>query len=373
MFLKKNDEFSYGLNVLIAPLDWGLGHATRCIPLIYSLLNDGATVFIAASGATRVILEKEFPQAIFLSLPGYNVKYSRTGSGLALKLLLQLPGLFAAVYKEHRWLKKMVKSAGLSLVISDNRPGLYTKKIPCVYITHQLTIKTGNRFTGQMAQKLHYFFINKFNSCWVPDHAAANSLAGELSHPSVLPQTPVTYTGILSRFKKKAAERKYELLVLLSGPEPQRSIFEAILLPQLEQYDGRVLFVRGLPAANTNLKPSRSHITIHNYMDAAALNNAILQSEMIICRSGYTSVMDLAILQKKAVMVPTPGQTEQEYLATYLHKKNLFLSASQEGFNLQDALAKAAVFPFKAIQLPVGENMYEDVIANLLRSLKQNQ
>lgn len=373
MFLKKKDGFSYGPNVLIAPLDWGLGHATRCIPLIYSLLNNGATVFIAASGATRVILEKEFPLAVFLPLPGYNIQYSRTGRGLPFKLLLQLPRIFASVYREQRWLKKTINNAAFDLVISDNRPGLYTKKIPAVYITHQLAIKTGSRYTERWVQKIHYYFINKYKYCWVPDNAGSNSLAGSLSHPLVLPQTPVVYTGILSRFKKTLTAQKYTLLVLLSGPEPQRSIFEDLLLSELKQYDGKVLFIRGLPGTNTMPEPAPAHVTIHNHMDAAALNNALLQSEMIICRSGYTSVMDLCVLQKKAILVATPGQTEQEYLAAYLHGKKIFYAAAQDGFNLQEALAKAAAFPFAIPQFTGNENIYDEVIAGVLQSLKRDQ
>lgn len=369
MFFEKNDGYSYSQKVLVAPLDWGLGHATRCIPIIYSLQNNGATVFIAASGSTRSLLEKEFPEARFLSLNGYGIRYSRKGKWLLFKLLLQFPKLLVAIYKEHRWLKKAQKKYGFNLVIADNRPGLFNRNLTTVYITHQLAIKTGSSITAWMAQKMHYFFINKYNYCWVPDNETANPLAGELSHPAVLPRIPVVYTGALSRFSNYDTGEKYALLVLLSGPEPQRSCFETVLLEQLSGFNKPVLFIRGLPGETAVPAISNNNIEIHNHLGSTLLNKAILQSEIILSRSGYTTVMDLAALHKKAILVPTPGQTEQEYLAKYLLRKKLFFTMAQENFSLDTALKEAASFSFAVVQNQVG-NTYEKVIAELLQSLK---
>lgn len=335
--------------VLVAPLDWGLGHATRCIPIIYSLLAQNFEVIIAAEGAAKILLKTEFPDVVFTHLKGYNIRYSSKGSLLPLRLLMQFPGLMRSVFSEHLWLKKIIQEYNINLVISDNRLGLFHKKIPCIYITHQLQIKTGNRFTERLAQKIHYFFINKYNSCWVPDNKENNNLAGALSHPKKLPATIVKYIGPLSRFEKTATPKKYDLLVLISGPEPQRQIFETLLLDQLRTFSGKTLLVRGLPGneATGSFFNSADNITIVNHLAAADLNIALLQSEMVICRSGYTSVMDLVKLQRKAILVPTPGQTEQEYLAAYLMQQQLFCSVTQKDFSLPLALKNAAAFPFK--------------------------
>lgn len=236
-----------GKRVLVAPLDWGLGHATRCIPIIYSLLAQNFEVIIAAEGASKNLLKTEFPDVVFTHLKGYNITYSSKGSLLPLRILLQFPGLLRSVFAEHLWLKKIIKAYNINLVISDNRLGLFHKKIPCIYITHQLQIKTGHLFTEWLAQKLHYFFINKYTNCWVPDNKDNNNLAGALSHPKKLPAAIVKYIGPLSRFEKKTTSKKYDLLVLISGPEPQRSIFETILLDQLKNFSGNTLLVRGLP------------------------------------------------------------------------------------------------------------------------------
>jgi uncharacterized protein (TIGR00661 family) len=348
----------------VAPLDWGLGHATRCIPLIRVLLSQNCDVLIAAEGRVKILLEQEFPTLIFLPLRGYRIRYSRKKNGMPLKMLIQLPGLIYRVYSENRWLKKMIPSYSIGLVISDNRFGLHTNAAPCVYITHQLTIKTGNRFTESIAKKLHYHFINKYNFCWVPDTKGKNNLAGELSHSPILPKTSVTYIGPLSRFENIVTEKKYDLAVILSGPEPQRSAFENILLKDLEKYEGSCIFVRGLPGDVQVCKSVNEKIEFHNHLSSIALNNVIQQSALVICRSGYTTVMDMIRLQKKAILIPTPGQTEQEYLAGYLMTKKIFYSTVQKGFSLDDALIKAAAFSFEKPVIDLEE--YKMIITNFI-------
>lgn len=369
MFFEKNNSGNNTIKVLVAPLDWGLGHATRCIPIIYRLLNNGVTVFIAADGAIKNLLQKELPQVVFLPLPGYKMQYSRRPGLLAFKLILQFPKLLRAVYKEHKWLKTACKTYGFDAVISDNRLGLYHKTVPCIYITHQLYIKTGNRLSEWLAQKIHYRFINKYSGCWVPDNENENSLAGELSHPKKRPKVPVVYIGPLSRFEKKERVKRYDVMVLLSGPEPQRSIFENIVLKQLSSGSKRILLVRGLPGNSSLLNSAYPGIEIHNHLDAASLNTAILQSELVICRSGYTTVMDLVTLQQKAVLVPTPGQTEQEYLGTFLNSKKLFYSTGQTGFLIEKTIDNAATFPFTGMETE--NTFYQNTVDRFIESLNQ--
>lgn len=342
-----------------------MGHATRCIPLINELINQDCTVYIAAEGATSSLLKKEFPSLNFLPLMGYRMKYSRKKYFLPLKILLQLPKIIFTIYREHQWLQRVVKNYRIDAVISDNRFGMYDSSIRSVYISHQLLIKTGNRFTEKIAQRIHYYFIKKYNECWVPDYET-NSLAGELSHPSNLPGN-MKYIGCLSRFELRDTEKKYELLVSISGPEPQRSVFEKLVLNGLMSYAGRVLFVRGLPATNENLETTNSRIVIKNHLSAKELNDAILQSGMVISRCGYTSVMDLVKLEKKAILIPTPGQTEQEYLAKYLMEKKMFYTVVQKDFNLKKVLLEAGVFPFTTGNYNM--NDYKNVLDVFVRSL----
>jgi uncharacterized protein (TIGR00661 family) len=353
--------------ILVAPLDWGLGHATRCIPIIFKLLQQNCDVLIAADGAGKFLLQKEFPGLAFIDLNGYRIQYSRKKNRLPVKLLLQFPKLIYRVYSERRWLKHIVHQYQIDAVISDNRLGLSHKKIPCIYITHQLQIKTGNRFSESIAQKIHYHFINKYSACWVPDVSGEINLSGGLSHPAVFPKTPVTYLGLLSRFEKIDAEVKYDLCVLLSGPEPQRSIFEKIVLHDLKKFEGTAFVVLGLPGKLQIVKPGPGQVEIQNHLPAEELGLLLQRSKIIICRSGYSSVMDLVKLLKHAILVPTPGQTEQEYLAGYLQDQHLFYTVQQKDFSLSGALEAFNNFNFSEIRLQ--QNDYEIVIEVFVQQL----
>ena len=355
------------IRVLVAPLDWGLGHTTRCIPIISELLKQDCEVLIGAEGHSKALLEQEFPQLTFLALKGYDMLYSRSRFWLPLKLLLQFPKLISRIYYEKRWLKKTIQTNGINLVISDNRMGLHDPLVPCIYITHQLKIKTGNRLTERIAQSIHYHFINKFSACWVPDIAGENNLAGDLSHPVVLPKIPLLYIGPLSRFKKISVEKKYDIAVILSGPEPQRTVFENIIIKELQKYKGFCLLVRGLPAGVQICKCENEQVEIHNHLSSTALNNAIQQSACVIGRSGYSTVMDLVKLQQKAILVPTPGQTEQVYLAAYLMQKKIFYCINQHEFSLQESLVKLA--DFSSTQLTISQDEYKVIIENFISSL----
>jgi uncharacterized protein (TIGR00661 family) len=367
MKLENINTANSNVRVLVAPLDWGLGHATRCIPIIYELLRLNFEVQIAAEGETKKLLENEFPGLAFLPLRGYKVWYSKNKSLLFFSLLIQLPKLLWRIYCEHKWLKKIVKENDISMVISDNRLGMYNSTVPGVYITHQLKIKTGNRFTEKLVQKIHYFFINKHSTCWVPDNKTENNLAGDLSHPECLPKTPVKYLGPLSRFEKDTVDKKYDYLVLISGPEPQRTIFEDLMLDELKKVSGKIMLVRGLPGNDNQLIQNNDKIEIHNHLSSAALNKAILQSGIVICRSGYTSIMDLIKLNQKAILVPTPGQTEQEYLAAYLMQKKIFFSVPQSNFSLPAAINEISNFPFAVMN--VKQDEYKDVIREFIQQL----
>lgn len=354
--------------VLIAPLDWGLGHATRCIPLIQSLTANGCEVLIAASGNIASLLQQEFPNLTVIPLKGYQISYSRRKFWLPLRLLGQLPSLMRTVYHEHRWLKKTVQQYKIDAVISDNRLGLYHPNLPTVYITHQLAIQTGTRFFNWLVQKMHYWFINRYKECWVPDAATTPNLAGMLSHPQQMPQVPVYYLGPLSRMQKKEESTVlYDLMLLLSGPAPQRSIFETILLRQLAHFPCKVLLVRGLPGSDQPMPPLPEHVKAVNHLPATELSQALQQADCVICRSGYTTVMDLVRLGKKAILVPTPGQTEQEYLGHYLQQQGLFYSVPQQAFNLQEALEKATSYNPTAFVLKT--DAHQQIVGDWVQNL----
>ena len=363
---KKINNPDLKLRVLIAPLEWGLGHATRCIPIITELLLNKCEVFIAAESEIYYLLKDEFPTVNFLLLKGYDVKLSKHKVLLPWEITGQFPKIIYAIYKENQWLNKRVKQYKIDAVISDNRFGLYNKKLTCIYITHQLLIKTGNIFTDQIAQRIHYYFINKYHECWVPDFEKDN-LAGELSHPVTIPKN-VKYIGAFSRFNRiEETVKTYDVLMILSGPEPQRTIFEKILLNNLVTFNRRALLVRGLPGHDKIIQSENSSVEIINHLSGEELGKVIQQSEIVISRSGYTTIMDLIKLNKKAILVATPGQTEQEYLAHYLMKKKIFFCVDQKKFNLNETLKK---FQDLSFSLPVfNMEQYKSVIQEFVQSL----
>lgn len=316
--------------VLVAPLDWGLGHYTRCIPVIHTLLQQNNQVFVAAGGAGARLLKTEFPQLTILDIPSYNITYPKKGKWFLWRMLFQLPAIYRFVKRENRWLRSIQAKMKFDRVISDNRLGLSHPDVQSVYITHQLQIQTGNKLTDRIAQKLHYHYIEQFHECWVPDYEGKNNLAGDLSHPAVLPNVPVKYIGPLSRFEKITAEKKYDIAFVISGPEPQRSIFEKLIVKKITGTKERVALVRGLPDGDASDLQLPACVDVFQHLPSGPLNELMASSRKIVVRSGYSTIMDLEHMEAEICLVPTPGQTEQEYLAAYHTKKGTYHSMRQE-------------------------------------------
>ena len=356
--------------ILVAPLDWGLGHATRCIPIIKELLKQGVDVWLAGEGIQENLLRKEFPHLSFLLLAGYRIRYAKSAIGLLKNIFFQIPKMLKAVTHENDWLKKMTAEFRFDAIIADNRYGLYHSGIPSVFITHQLNIKSPlGKGIEKKLQKINYGYINRFSECWIPDTMGENNLTGELSHPAKMPAIPAHYIGILSRFELKNIEEKKEhLLVILSGPEPQRGILENKITNEIATYHGTATIVRGLPG-DVSLIPSSNMIKFYNHLSAEELNNEIMRAEYIISRSGYSTVMDIVKLKKKSILIPTPGQTEQEYLAEYLSQKQIVFCVHQKEFLLEDVLQKAKQFSYCFPSLN-NDLLLQQVISNFISSIK---
>ncbi|MBK5285436.1 MAG: glycosyltransferase, partial [Bacteroidia bacterium] len=316
--------------ILIAPLDWGLGHAARCIPIIKILQEKGAEVIIAADGRAAQLLKEEFPELKHISLRGYGIRYSKT-FGMTLMIALQIPKIIFAIVREHFALKRIIGEYKLDVVISDNRYGLWNKKINSVFITHQLMVKSprGLTFLEPLIHQIILFFVKKYSECWIPDSADEKNLSGDLAHEYPLPRN-AKFIGWLSRFSSEkiiAIPKKYDLLVLLSGTEPQRGVLEKILTEQIQKTNNTTFIVRGVTEDQKQFS-RQNNLTIVSHLNSKELLQAIHESEIIISRPGYSTLMDLAATGKKAILIPTPGQTEQEYLAEKLMRENIFYSIS---------------------------------------------
>jgi UDP-N-acetylglucosamine transferase subunit ALG13 len=223
-----------------------------------------------------------------------------------------------------------------------------------------------------LLQRINYRFLRPFSLCWVPDSEGEDSLAGKLSHPDRMPVTPLRYIGWLSRFDGSGKDGSWgeglgdldDLLVLLSGPEPQRTLLEETLLAQVGTWKGRMILVRGLPAGGRPLKVPEG-ILVYDHLPAKELEGVIRSAGLVLTRSGYSTVMDLARLGKKAILIPTPGQTEQEYLGDYLARRGWALCIQQTAFSLPAALAAAQAFPFRKAEERDGDRLKKEIGALL--------
>lgn len=332
------------MNILVAPLNWGLGHATRCIPIIKALEKNQYTPIIASDGAALQLLQKEFPHLQALELPSYQIEYAKNGSDFKWKLLKNTPKMIEAILEEKKAVKKWVKEFQLVGIISDNRLGVYNKKIQSVFITHQLNVLSGN--TSWISSKLHQQIIKKFDECWIPDFEGEPNLTGKLGHLKKS-NFNLKYIGPLSRLEKENLRFKYDLMVLLSGPEPQRGILEVLLLEKLLAFNGKIIFIKGKVESKQKIEQI-GHITYYNFMTSQELERAFNESKVILSRSGYTTIMDVAKLEKKAFFIPTPGQYEQEYLAKRLKKLGLVPFATQDEFTLGNL---EEILNYKGLQL----------------------
>lgn len=317
--------------ILVAPLNWGLGHATRCIPIIRALLEYNYNVLIASDGEALKVLQKEFPLLESLNLPSYNITYPKKGSHFKWKMFLKLPRIQKAIAAEKRIVKNLVDSGKINGIISDNRFGVRNAGIPSVFITHQLNVLSGG--TSYLSSKIHQKIIKKFDVCWVPDvDDLIMNLSGKLGHLKHHP-FPIKYIGISSRMMKNELPKTTDVLVLISGPEPQRSIFEEKLKQTFKKTEKNVLMVRGV-IENEQVWQDFENIKTVNFMMSNELEDAINSSKLVISRSGYTTLMDLTVLEKKAYFIPTPGQYEQKYLANRLKNLGIAPSCKQKNFSL---------------------------------------
>lgn len=320
--------------ILIAPLDWGLGHATRCIPIARALEKEGYEVLFCAASRSLDLLMKEFPNNQFIKLDGYNVSYPKNG-WMIFSMIFQSFRILNKIRQEHKDLKQIITDFEIDGIISDNRYGMFNKKIPSIFITHQINIQSP--IFSKLIRKINLWFINKYQECWIPD-TEQNNLSGNLSKLKTK-NNKFKFIGPLSRFEKLEAAKKIDILAIVSGPEPQRSIFENLLKKQLLESEKNCMLVLG--KTESNKKENIENLTILNHLPSKELNQAISDSEIVISRSGYSTIMDLAALNKKAIFVPTPGQTEQLYLSSLFAKQKIAFAQHQHSFDLEKALEES--------------------------------
>ena len=328
---------------MICPLDWGLGHASRDIYLIHKLKEKGYNIIIGADNLPLALLRTEFPELPWIKFPSFTLRYSKQ-TPLALKIFFNLPEILISILREHQKLKQVIERYNIDFIISDNRFGLWNRKTKSIYITHQTNIKFPKFLSvfEYPAYLIHKAIIQRYSLCWIPDEETESNLSGELSHKYPLPSNAV-FIGVMSRFLLKVNSQTnkppYEIVAILSGPEPQRTILEEKILGQLQQLNKKSLVVSGKPGLKTT-SIEWGRITKVSHLTTKDLKFHILHSDFVICRSGYSIIMDLVVLGKPALIIPTPGQTEQEYLGNYMNSRKLFICMKQGQLDIKKGLEK---------------------------------
>lgn len=333
------------MRILVAVLNWGLGHATRCIPLIESLKQKGAEVIIASDGEALAFLSQRFPDLPAAVLPSYNIRYH--SKNMVWNMMRSLPRILKAIEDEKSATEKLIEQYDIDAIISDNRYGCYREHFFSALIIHQVSIQCPKalKFLEPLLFKIHQRFIEPFNTCLIPDYSGAPNLSGDLSHKRKL--KVMEFIGPLSHLQNENemdsdSGKKYKLMVICSGPEPARTNFEQLMLRELSKVDLKGVLVRGSNKKFIGKAPD--HISMFDMCSSKEISELMLSSELIISRSGYSTIMDLAKTGKNAILIPTPGQTEQEYLAEYHHQAKRFFTMNEKDFSLNEALQQSKSF-----------------------------
>lgn len=326
--------------ILITALNWGLGHATRCVPLINYLLANNIDVYLASDGKSYSYLKSEFPNITLFVLPSYDVQY-HANQKTWLQLAKQLPHIKKTIKAEQIEISKLVKQHKFDVIISDNRYGCFHHSTRNILLTHQLNIQIPGAlwWTSVLVQKKLNSYINNFDECWIPDLPnAQNSLSGNLSHPAKL-EIPVHYIGWLSRFsdvKKSNTAFDHDILAIVSGPEPQKTILKELIIKQAINLSKKTLIISGDP--DESFSDESGNVKMVSHLSSADFAAAISKADVVISRPGYSTLMDLSCFGKKVIFTPTPGQTEQEYLAERIGKPNSAYVINQRQLSIADAL-----------------------------------
>ena len=363
-------ESTSAINVLVCPLNWGIGHAARCVPVISHLQKNGFRVMIGADGLPLEFLRQEFPELPYCHFPGFTPSYPANGS-MVIKMLAQIPAFIAGVFREHQLIKELVRDHDINLIISDNRYGVWQKKVRNILIIHQIMIKVPRwlKYSEPLLYLVNRLLISRFDECWIPDLPGDDNLSGDLSHKYLVPGN-AKYIGLLSRFGQGSVlreKRKY-LLALISGPEPQRSIFEQILSKQLSCIDMPVIILTGKPGSSEEVQ-THGNVTLIPHLPTCELQDLLYSASAVICRPGYSTIMDLAATGTKALLIPTPGQTEQEYLAAYHEQKGHFYFMKQSEANVAKGLDRLK--NYKGITVTTKNILLEEQITSLINKIRK--
>ena len=357
------------MKIFFPVLNWGLGHASRSLPLIRQYLDLGHEVICASDGEALTMLRRELPDQMVLQLPGYGILYE--SKYMPLNMLRHSSGMLRTIKTEHELTKAIVKHHQADCIISDNRYGCYHPEIPSALITHQLQVFTGNKLLDVYIRRQIRSWFKKFSEVWIPDQAPPGNITGDLSGIDTSP-IPKHYLGVISELTCQPANGKFDAVAVISGPEPQRSHFEQLVTKQLSALPGHYAIVRGKPDENITTT-IQGNLTIIPYLSRADLSSLLSETQIVIARSGYTTLMDLAKTGHKAILCPTPGQYEQIYLADRLANMHQCVYERQENLNLAEAFKKLEDKSSILLDTVSTKVMYAEMLTQLVRSQQSEE
>jgi UDP-N-acetylglucosamine:LPS N-acetylglucosamine transferase len=335
----------YDKRILFAVINWGLGHAVEAVPMI-RLLQEHNEVILAATGRTAAFLTSEFPDLPFYDVPDHAINYARRRRLLVPKLIGQIPKLLFGLWREHRQVEQLVETLNIDIVISENRYGAYSRNVPSYFLTHQLRYKLPGILTlfEFISVWFNRWYFRKYTKILVPDEKGIENISGDLTHFGRISQHPkLHYIGVWTSIEKKRVAEDIDILAIISGPEPQRQIFADKIIEQLKTVPGKRIVLLGIPEAERK-EYIEDGIKIYTFKSRSEVGELLNRAKLVICRSGYGSPAELVALRKPTVMVPTPGQSEQEYLACHFMERHYFYSVSQDEMNLSGDIPIARKF-----------------------------
>jgi len=332
------------MNIIYGICSWGLGHATRSLPVIRKLIDENNDLTIISNGRSLDLLKGELGENIeYVDIPDYPMLLSENSRQLMAKSVIYWPLFIKKMQSGLSQLTKMLEMRKCDLIVSDGRYDIYSKKIPSFFISHQMRIMNPLRIemleTG--SEIFNLFFFKRFRGVIVPDYIEDN-LSGDLSHNlKKIDEKKIHYVGVLSDFKKKKTKKNIDYLISISGPEPQRTMLEKKLLSQVGQLEGRIIITLG--KTEESEKISKENIKVYSFLTKEKREDFLNRAKLVVSRSGYSTIMDLALTGTKALMTPTPGQIEQEYLSRYHNRRGTFYSVNQNNINLTTDVEKAKI------------------------------
>jgi hypothetical protein len=353
--------------MLFGVCSWGLGHATRTLPIIRKTVEEGHEVTVVASGRALNMLKQELgPGPSFASLEDYHPPDTLIPSYLALGTLLRFPLYVTAMLHEREFVRRLLAHQRMDVIFSDNRFGFYSRHVPSYFMSHQLRILNplGDKVLEDGTEIYNRYFFNRYAGVLVPDFEE-DGLAGRLAHNlSIINEKLLTYIGVLSEFNYHPTVQDVDVFVSISGPEPQRSSFEGLIRRQMDGYEGKVVVSLGKPEDNGHAAPN-----LKGYLGREEREDMLNRSKIVVARSGYSTLMDLCSLRKKGFLIPTPGQLEQEYLAKHHMERRRFYSVQEKDVDFREQLDEALSFRTPELKYPTTKAVEKavDVITQTAR------